>query len=86
MASNPEINNKDAEDKLKKITGTNDEIAAQIFAEVNKTDCAYRLSKILKDKYKGKTDELISKLPKYIQEALEYVIPSKVTNSNNIIE
>lgn len=86
MASNPEINNKDVEDKLEKITGTEDEIAAQIFAKVNKTDCAYRLSEILKDKYKGKTDELISKLPKYIKEALEYIIPSKVINSDNIIK
>lgn len=84
MASNPKIKDEDIDAELAKITGTEDEIAAQIFAKVNKTDCAYRLSEILKDKYKGKTDELMSKLPKYIQEALEYVIPSKVTNSDNI--
>ena len=84
MASNPEIKKKDIDDALANITGTKDEIAAQIFAQINKTDCAYQLKEILKNDYTEKSKELKGKLPQYILDAFEYIIPSTPLSSEKI--
>ena len=83
-ASNPEIKKENIDDALANITGSEDEIAAQIFAQINKTDCAYQLAEILKNDYTEKSKELKGKLPQYILDAFEYIIPSTPLSSEKI--
>lgn len=70
-ASNPNIEKIDEE--FNNLKDTQDEIAVQIFSKIDKTDCAYRLSEIIKNKYETIPKKLEQKLPKYIKDALEYV-------------
>lgn len=57
------------------ITGTEEQKAVKIFKEINKTECAYKLCTILTRDYTDKKEEFIAKLPKYIKDMFEYIVP-----------